>query len=113
MKTPTTSSSALATAPDRPSLVEDAYGALTESFEQFCLMAGIESLTHMMNEDVARLAGDRYEHCSDKPGYHWGHTQIRPCRSAARGRCPCQCGKRPVQIRGIAALQGADAGEVR
>ncbi len=75
MKTTTTSSSALATAPDESSLVEDAYGALTESFEQFCLMAGIESLTQMMNEDVARLAGDRYEHCSDKPGYRWGHTK--------------------------------------
>ena len=59
MKTTTTSAIALATAPVGPSLVEDAYGALTESFEQFCLMAGIESLTQMMNEDVARLAGDR------------------------------------------------------
>ena len=65
MKTTTTSASALATAPVGPSLVEDAYGALAESFEQFCLMAGIESLTQMMNEDVARLAGDRYEHCPD------------------------------------------------
>jgi hypothetical protein len=61
MKTTTTSASALATAPVGSSLVEDAYGALTKSFEQFCLMAGIESLTQMMNEDVARLAGDRYE----------------------------------------------------
>lgn len=75
MKTTTTSASALATAPVGPSLVEDAYGALAESFEQFCLMAGIESLTQMMNEDVARLAGDRYEHCPDKPGYRWGHTK--------------------------------------
>ena len=75
MKTTTTSASALATAPVGPSLVEDACGALAESFEQFCLMAGIESLTQMMNEDVARLAGDRYEHCPDKPGYRWGHTK--------------------------------------
>ena len=67
MKTTTTSASALATAPVEPSLVEDAYGALTESFEHFCLMAGIESLTQMMNEDVAWLAGDRYEHCPAKP----------------------------------------------
>lgn len=75
MKTTTTSASALATAPVGSSLVEDAYVALTKSFEQFCLMAGIESLTQMMNEDVARLAGDRYEHCPDKPGYRWGHTK--------------------------------------
>ena len=65
----------MATAPVGPSLVESAYGALTESFEQFCLMAGIESLTQMMNEDVILLAGDRYEHCPDKPGYRWGQTK--------------------------------------
>ena len=75
MKTTTTSASALATAPVGPSLVEDAHGALTEGFEHFCLMAGIESLTQMMNEDVARLAGDRYEPCSDKPGCRWGHAK--------------------------------------
>ncbi len=33
-------------------LVEDAFEAVTESFEQFCLMAGIGSLTRLMNEDV-------------------------------------------------------------
>lgn len=75
MKTPTTSPSAVATAASGPSLVEEAYGALTESFEQFCLMAGIASLTQMMNEDVSRLAGDRYEHCPAKPGYRWGKTK--------------------------------------
>ena len=42
MKTTTTSASALATAPVGPSLVEDAYGALAASFEQFCLM-GVDS----------------------------------------------------------------------
>lgn len=75
MRTPTTSSLALASVSDEQSLVGEAFGDLTKSFEQFCLMAGIESLTQMMNEDVVRLAGDRYEHCPDKPGYRWGHTQ--------------------------------------
>jgi hypothetical protein len=41
----------------------------------FSLMAGVASLTQMMNEDVARLAGDRYEHYPDKPGYRWGQTK--------------------------------------
>ena len=57
MKTPTTSSSALATAPYGPSLVEDAYGALTESFEQFCLMAGIESPNWLCGD--RRVTGSR------------------------------------------------------
>ena len=36
-----------------------------------------QASTQMMNEDVARLAGDRYNHRSDKPGYRWGHTKSR------------------------------------
>ena len=77
MKTPTTSPLALATAPSGPSLVVEAFEALAESFEQFCLMAGIESLTQMMGEDVTRLAGDRYEHCPAKPGYRWGTSKAQ------------------------------------
>ena len=38
-------------------------------------MAGIESLTQMLGEDVDTLAGGRYEHRPDKPGYRWGPGQ--------------------------------------
>ena len=34
-------------------------------------MAGIESLTQMLGEDVDTLAGGQYEHRPDKPGYRW------------------------------------------
>jgi len=68
MKTTTRSPLVLATAPSGSSLVGEAFKALSESFEQFCLMAGIESLTQMMGEYVTRLAGDRYEHWPEKPG---------------------------------------------
>lgn len=68
MKTTTRSPLALATAPSGSSLVGEAFEALSKSFEQFCLMAGIESLTQMMGEDMTRLAGDRCEHCPEKPG---------------------------------------------
>ena len=59
MKTTTTSPFALATTPSGSSLVGEAFEALTESFERFCLRAGIESLMQMMNEDMTRLAGGR------------------------------------------------------
>ena len=62
MKTPTTSPRALATASVEENPLGMAYEALTASFEHFCLIAGMESLTQMMSEDVTRLAGDRYEH---------------------------------------------------
>jgi len=58
MKTSTTSPLALATDPSGPSLFGEAFEALAESFAQFCLMAGIESLTQMMGCDATRLAGD-------------------------------------------------------
>jgi hypothetical protein len=102
MKTTTTSPLAFATAPSGPSLLGEAFETLAESFEQFCLMAGIESLTQMMGEDVIRLAGDRSEHCSEQPGYRWGITK------AQAGFHGSQAGfhgsksevERPVQIRG-------------
>ena len=59
MKTTTTSPLALATAPSGPSLVEEAFEALAESFAQFCLMVGTESLTQMMGCDMTRLAAVR------------------------------------------------------
>ena len=77
MKTTTLSPLALATTPSGSSLVGEAFEALTESFERFCLMAGIESLMQMMNEDVTRLAGGRYEHGPEKPGYRWGSSKAR------------------------------------
>ena len=40
-------------------------------------MAGIESLTQMLGEDVDTLAGGRYEHRPDKPGYRWGQAKAQ------------------------------------
>ena len=73
MKTTTTTCRKSATDASCPStMVGECYQDLTESFERFCLMAGIESLSQLMEEDVTRLAGERYGHNADKPGYRWG-----------------------------------------
>ena len=60
MKTTTTSATALASAANVHALVKEAFDAVGASFERFCLMAGIESLTQMLGEDVDTLAGGRY-----------------------------------------------------
>ena len=57
MKTTTTSATALASAANVHALVKEAFDAVGASFERFCLMAGIESLTQMLGEDVDTLAG--------------------------------------------------------
>ena len=61
MKTTTTSATALASAANVHALVKEAFDAVGAGFERFCLMAGIESLTQMLGEDVDTLAGGRYE----------------------------------------------------
>ena len=77
MKTTTTSATALASAANVHALVKEAFDAVGASFERFCLMAGIESLTQMLGEDVDTLAGGRYEHRPDKPGYQWGQAKAQ------------------------------------
>jgi putative transposase len=72
MKKPITSSAALASAPNVHQLVETAWDKVGESFEQFCLTAGVASLVQMFGEDADTLAGSRYGHCTDKPGHRWG-----------------------------------------
>ena len=83
MKTTTTSVPALATAANVRGFVEEAFDAVSESFEQFCLMAGIESLSQLMSEDVDALAGQHYEHCAGKPGYRWGHAKAHSIQRAS------------------------------
>ncbi len=39
-----------------------------------CLMAGVDSLTQMMDEDVTELAGEHDGRNADKPGDRWGST---------------------------------------
>ena len=77
MKTTTTSATALASAANVHALVKEAFDAVGASFERFCLMAGIESLTQMLGEDVDTLAGGRYEHRPDKPGYRWDQAKAQ------------------------------------
>ena len=55
MKTTTTSATALASAANVHALVKEAFDAVGASFERFCLMAGIESLTQMREKTWTRL----------------------------------------------------------
>lgn len=59
------------------SAVEDAWEAVGASFEQFCLVAGLSSLTQMLEEDARELAGEAHARDAEKPGYRWGRTTGR------------------------------------
>jgi transposase-like protein len=77
MKRATTSALALASRTEMTAAVEEAWEAVGASFEQFCLVAGLSSLTQMLEEDARELAGEAHARDAGKPGYRWGRTTGR------------------------------------
>ena len=69
MKRSITSPLALASTADLTAAVEQARDEVGASFERFCLIAGLASLTQMLEEDAAALAGAAHARAADKPGY--------------------------------------------
>ncbi|SDX79213.1 hypothetical protein SAMN04488238_1301, partial [Roseicitreum antarcticum] len=69
MKTSTTSPLALASKAELTAAVEEARDAVGASFERFCLVAGLASLTQMLEEDATALAGAPHARSADKQGY--------------------------------------------
>lgn len=77
MKKTTTSAAALTSHTDLSSAVCGAWEAVGQSFDQFCLLAGVSALSEMMEEDATALTGDPYARAADKPGFRWGRTRGR------------------------------------
>ena len=77
MKRSTTSPQALASGYEMRAAVADAWEAVGSSFERFCLVAGLSSLTQMLEEDARALAGAPHAREADLPGYRWGRTRGR------------------------------------
>jgi putative transposase len=75
MKRPTTSPLALTSPAELTAAVEEARDAVGASFEHFCLLAGLASLTQMLEEDAMALAGAPHARTADKPGYRWGRAK--------------------------------------
>lgn len=75
MKRPITPEAAPASVMAAMEMKETAWDQVGRSFERFCLLAGIDSLTQMLAEDAEALCGGRYERTAGKPGYRWGTTK--------------------------------------
>ena len=65
---------ALATSFPMPPLA-DAMDAVHLSVDRFCLLAGVEALAEMMEEDATTVCGARHRRHGNRRGYRWGHTQ--------------------------------------
>jgi len=61
--------------PDATALVDGAWQAVGASFERFCLMTGITTLSQMMTEDTERLCGPRHGRSGSRAGHRWGRTK--------------------------------------
>ena len=44
------------------------------SVDRFCLLAGVEALAEMMEEDATAVCGARHRRHADRRGYRWGTT---------------------------------------
>ena len=73
----TTSSMEMSSRNDLKAAVSEAVQTVGKSFENLCLLAGVDALATMMDDDVNELADEAYERNSSKPGYRWGRTKGR------------------------------------
>ena len=70
-------------------LKTEALAGMSASFERFCLAAGIESLTEMLEEDAVAACGARHERGESRKAHRWGREgQDRFSRRQSRGRAP-------------------------
>ena len=54
---------------------EVAWDEVKKSFESFCMMVGVESLTTMFEVDAKEICGHRHGRGAGKRGHRWGTTQ--------------------------------------
>ena len=67
---------ALATSFPMPPLA-DAMDAVRLSVDRFCLLAGVEALAEMMEEDATTVCGARHRRHGNRRGYRWGQDAER------------------------------------
>ena len=78
-----TSRKALAALFPMPTLGE-AMDEVRFSVDRFCLLAGIEALREMMEEDATTVCGARHRRHGGRRGYRWGKTESESATTAAR-----------------------------
>ena len=73
MRTFSTNSNVLAGLDERA--VGKAWQEVSASFERFCLVAGIEALSGMMESDAEAICGPRHGRGEERHGHRWGRTR--------------------------------------
>ncbi len=58
-----------------PPALPEAFDDLRMSVDRFCLLAGVETLGEMLDEDSEVLCGARHARTAERQGHRWGTTQ--------------------------------------
>jgi len=60
---------------DERSAVAVAFEAVRSSFDKFCLIAGIEALQELLQEEASAVCGERHQRHDGRQGRRWGETR--------------------------------------
>src|SRR3954452_7616704 len=71
----TTSVIALGSATEERDAVKAAFQEVQSSFENFCLLAGIEAFQDLLEDEAADLCGERHQRHEDRRGRRWGKAR--------------------------------------
>ena len=71
----TTSVIALGSVTEERNAVKTAFQEVQSSFENFCLLAGIEAFQDLLEEEAADLCGERHQRHEDRRGRRWGKAR--------------------------------------
>ena len=66
---------ALGSATAERDAVKAAFQEVQSSFENFCLLAGIEAFQDLLEEEAADLCGERHQRHEDRQGRRWGKAR--------------------------------------
>jgi putative transposase len=103
----------LAQAAANRDVMEKAFQGVQQSFDKFCLVAGIEALQELMEKEAAEICGDRYQRHDGRKGRRWGTVTGKAAFHGgrvdiARPRLRTPDGKQEVELPSWEAAAGED-----
>ena len=72
---------------------------MSASFERFCLAAGLETLSEMLEQDATAACGERHERGERREAHRWGRT---------KGKIGFHGGKVAIERPRVRGLDGAE-----
>ena len=80
-------------------LKTEALASMSASFERFCLAAGLETLSEMLEQDATAACGERHERGERRQAHRWGRT---------KGKIGFHGGKVEIERPRVRGLDGAE-----